>query len=169
MALLFNDGFVFDAGFARMALFVSLVSTVMLAIYWRSLVRRKLWIPGRNYIQASTLKRYLFFLPGTVVMITGLLWLNLGMALPYFYTSLAGTAETRPDLVIRDRGSRRTGCRFKLQPRSIESFGFRYCISEETYAGLPENEMPATLYLRKSALGLIVESIDLKRPKVAPE
>ena len=118
--------------------------------------RRGTWILG---IEVSRTRWYLAILPGAALLLFGIFWINLSLSLPLVYTLALGQSETIEDRVEKDREFNRHTCDYRLRPASIDSFGFRYCISESTYDELPETSMPASLRLTRSVAGFLVDEI----------
>jgi hypothetical protein len=155
-------GFVVHPGVAQLMIYISIILTVGLMVTIEYLHERELWRPKISFYETSASKHYLLVIPGIALFLWGILWINLAVAIPQAYTHMMGKHLTEQDLVVKELGSRRTFCPYKLQPRSIDSFGFQYCIAGDEFDRLPAGEMTATLHLRRSAVGYIVEFIDIE-------
>jgi hypothetical protein len=92
-------------------------------------------------------------------MIFGLFWVNIAISAPKLYTSAFGEIDIMHDVVKKKKTSSRRSCDYRLEPRSINTAFFHYCISESDYNRLPGDEIKSELLLKKSSFGYIVKHI----------
>ena len=157
----FTRNFVIAPRTSYLAVNISLLLTAISIVVIAYLYFKNLWRPGPKYNRYSLGLKFIM-IPIISGFIFILFWMNIAIAAPHLYTAVYGKDDIKKDVVIKDKGASRSGCKYRLKSNSIDSFFFRFCISERGYNQLPSGELEAELYIKKSVLGYIVNNIRVK-------
>jgi len=157
----FIRNFVFEPYVSRLITYISLIITFLLIAYLIYLNQINLWRPSSAWYRYSRFKKFisLLFAPPAIFCF---LWTTIAFPTPYIYTKLLGKPSIIIDSVIKDTGYGKRVRYYQLKPRSIDTWFFRFSISENQYRTLSNGEIKARLLVRKSVFGFIVEDIKLE-------
>ncbi len=158
---IFTHHFVTEPHFSRVAVYISLLLTLILITAVGFLYIRGAWRPTPVWYKYSAFKK-IVLVPFIPIFIFVLFWVNIAISLPYLFTAVFGQTAIKNDVVIKDHSHSRRSCDYRLKPNSINVIFFRYCISEGLYNRLPGGEIEAELILKKSMFGYIVKNIRIK-------
>lgn len=158
LMLVFTHNFVTSPNISEFALSASVALTVIALASIGCLYAKGLWAPAPAWHELSRLKKTLS-IPAIPLFLFGILWVNLAISLPQFFTLAFGVMHTRQDLASKELHHSRRSCDHRLKLKSVSAPLFHYCISESLYNQLPETEIYAELVIRESALGYSVEDI----------
>ena len=160
--LFVTNKFVIEPGISTFAKYTALILAVVHFIFIRYLYKNELWKPEPSrYDEISPWFKKLILFPITFLLVFWLYWINIAMTYPFLYTLLVGQKSVINDTVVKEKVKSSKSCDFRLQPKSIDSSMFHYCISKNLYQQLPQKELEAKLFLKKSSLGYIVKKIDV--------
>jgi hypothetical protein len=162
--LMFTHNFVVEPKVSEFSSYISIFFTVFLMLmvaYWYV---KKLWKPAPSWHKYSRIKKVLV-VPFGPLFIFVLLWINLAISIPQLFTLLFGTDTVKRDLVVKNRRYSSRSCNYRLEPQSIDTIGFYYCISEDTYSQLPDMKIKSELFIRRSIFGYAVQDIKLLQKK----
>jgi len=99
-----------------------------------------------------------------LVFCAAILWIDLAITLPSLYTRWWGMPSQQATQVQPHRSSAKHSCRHQLKIEGIRFPLFEFCIDAEQLAQWPAQPLPATVLLRRSALGMEVLGLRLVRP-----
>ena len=162
--LIFTHNFVAESIVSEFSSYASLVLTVLSVGILAYLYINEAWKPAPVWYSYSRFTRALL-IPFIPLLLFGLFWVNLAISAPHLFTLVFGSNAVKLDMVVKDRHYSRRSCDYRLEPQSINTIFFHYCISESLYNQLPDKEMESELLIKQSFLGFIVEDIRLLHQK----
>ena len=161
-SIFFANNFVQSPSVSKFSVYIAGVFTVFFILLFIYLRIKNIWCPNRALDHYSKVKRafLIAFMPAFFFM---LFWINLAIPIPWLFTALSGEYHTRFDIVIKEKelGRRNRSCDFRFELKSVDPLFFHYCITENLYNQLPDEELEAELTIKESVLGYIVEDIKL--------
>lgn len=161
--LLLQRSFVPSADAMRGALYLSIALLPVHGLWLWRLRARGAWAPSGPWLTYGPVKRWAM---GVLVLVfcAAILWIDLAITLPSLYTRLWGMPSQQATQVQPHRSSAKHSCRHQLKIEGIRFPLFEFCIDAEQLAQWPAQPLPATVLLRRSALGMEVLGLRLVRP-----
>lgn len=110
------------------------------------------------------IKKELIFL----LVMSLLLWIQLGMLLPYFYTKSYGESQTQPVSTALKytytQGKFGSRHHYFIRIKGMPRYFYRFSLNKDTYQNLSQySDLHGTLTTKHSPVGIVVEQIQVKQ------
>lgn len=142
----------------RFSLFVAIGVTVwmfILILYGRALGEQR---PNPKWYAYSRKMKYVAILAAPFLILF-FNYVAIAYTLPHLATQIIGEPETIAYEVVRDRGSGRYTCKYRITNDDMTVPFVQLCVSEVTWNRLPGIPFTAEFSVQKSSLGMIFKEI----------